>query len=83
MRQSLLVSESAVHLLDMSIAAVKGDKKRAFASYERAYDAGYRFRSPVNDPMLLQWRDTDGFNRLQSRYDADIAFELSIVLSLP
>jgi TolB-like protein len=80
MRQLLLVSELAVHLLDMSIAAVKGDQGRAFASYERAYDAGYRFRSPVNEPLLLQWRDTEGFRQLQSRYDADIARERDVVL---
>jgi len=80
MYQSQLVSETTVHLLDMSIAAVKGDKEQAFASYELAYDIGYRFRSPINDPLLLQWRDTEGFNLLQSRYDADITHERNIVL---
>jgi hypothetical protein len=80
MRQSLLVSEPTVHLLDMSIAAVRGDQSRAFASYERAYEGGYRFRAPVNEPLLLQWRDTEGFRQLQSRYDADIAREREFVL---
>ena len=54
MRQSRLVSENVVHILDMSIASVKGNKEQAFAAYERAYNVGYRFRSPVNDPLLLQ-----------------------------
>jgi hypothetical protein len=80
MRQSLLVSEPTVHLLDMSIAAVRGDQSRALASYERAYEGGYRFRGPVNEPLLLQWRDTEGFRQLQSRYDADIARERDVVL---
>jgi hypothetical protein len=80
MRQSLLVSEPTVHLLDMSIAAVRGDQSQAFASYERAYEGGYRFRAPVNEPLLLQWRDTEGFRQLQSRYDADIARERDVVL---
>ena len=73
----LLTKEEAITILQ---TAVKGDKSRAFASYERAYEGGYRFRSPVNEPLLLQWRDTEGFRQLQSRYDADIAREREFVL---
>ncbi|MCZ6871186.1 MAG: TIR domain-containing protein [Gammaproteobacteria bacterium] len=67
-----LISTRTMHLLDMSIAAVRGDGDEALESWRKAFDLGYRFRGPMTEPLLLQWRDTPRFQELQAQYDAEM-----------
>lgn len=67
-----LFSSRTMHLLDMSIAAVRGDGDAALESWAKAFEAGYRYRGPVTEPLLFPWRDNPRFSELQAQYDREM-----------